>query len=81
MATATATDNRITWTSNNTIVTEWFERDRAFVGLDTVNGQPIVEFWDEDVEQFAEDFKGLRQSFQDALIEYANDLQLSPSAI
>jgi hypothetical protein len=34
----------------------WFERDRAYVGLENkLNGKTIVEWWDEDVAQALED--------------------------
>jgi hypothetical protein len=34
----------------------WFERDRAYVGLENkLNGKTIIEWWDEDVTQAIED--------------------------
>ena len=75
----TTITKQITWTPRNTVYSEWFERDRAHVCLETLSGSTIFELWDEEVGEFAEDgFKGLRQDWQSALIEYANDLQMIP---
>lgn len=74
MSTAIATAKRqINWTPRNTYLYQWFERDRAHVRLETAAGETIIELWDEEVAEFGEGFKGLRQSWAEALIEYAND--------
>jgi hypothetical protein len=66
------------WHTNNTEFTEWFERDRAMVRLTDTRGQEIICLWDDDVNQFVEDgFKSRRQSWHEALAEYATDHKLT----
>lgn len=65
------------WHENNTICHEWFERDRAMVRLTDTRDQEILCLWDEEVEQFVEDgFKSHRQTWHEALSEYATKLKL-----
>lgn len=65
------------WHTNNTLFTSWFERDRAMVRLTDTNENEILCMWDADVNQFVEDgFKTSRQSWHDALAEYATGHKL-----
>jgi hypothetical protein len=60
------------WHENNTIYSEWFERDRAMVRLTDTRDNKIICLWDDAVSQFVEDgFKTNRQSWHEALAEYA----------
>lgn len=60
------------WHENNTVCSEWFERDRQHVRLCDTRGNEILCLWDDEVSQFVEDgFKGRRQSWHEALSEYA----------
>lgn len=44
------------WTTDNTTLDRWFERDRAYVGLvDKDSGHPILDVWDGEVEELVED--------------------------
>ena len=68
------------WHTNNTEYSEWFERDRAMVRLTDNRGNEIMCLWDEDVAQFAEDgFKTRRQSWHEALCEYATEHKVRAS--
>lgn len=65
------------YSTENTQCHTWFERDRAMVRLTDTRGQEIICLWDEDVSQFVEDgFKGPRQSWHEALTEYATEMKL-----
>lgn len=65
------------WHENNTICDTWFERDRAMVRLTDIRGQEIICLWDNQVSEFIEDgFKRDRQSWHQALSQYATDFKL-----
>lgn len=65
------------WHINNTQFSEWFERDRAMVRLTDMRDREIICLWDADVNQFIEDgFKTNRQSWHEALAEYATEHKL-----
>jgi hypothetical protein len=60
------------WHTNNTQFHDWFERDRQHVRLEDSSGREIISLWDEEVSDFVRDgFKTTRQSWHDALCEYA----------
>lgn len=64
------------WKKNEVEVETWFERDRAFVGIQVrETGDYIAEWWDEDVSAAFEDgfFKSGRD-FDKSVIEYADHL-------
>lgn len=52
----------------------WFERDRAYVGLENENGETILEFWDEEVREAIEDGFLDPKDFKGSIIEYAKHL-------
>jgi len=59
------------------IANTWFERDRAYVGLeDEDSGKTIIEFWDEEVEQAIEDGFLNPKDYYNSLIEYALEMKL-----
>jgi hypothetical protein len=65
------------WHVNNTLFTEWFERDRAMVRLTDKFDREIMCLWDDDVQAFVDDgFKTHRQSWHEALTEYATEHKL-----
>lgn len=65
------------WHENNTQFSEWFERDRAMVRLTDSRGNEILCLWDSEVAEFIEDgFKTSRQTWHEALCEYATSLKL-----
>jgi len=65
------------WHENNTVFSDWFERDRACVRLEDTRGNEIVCLWDSEVSDFVEDgFKSSRQSWHEALCEYATQHKL-----
>ena len=66
------------WHENNTIYSEWFERDRAMVRITDMFDREIMCLWDSDVEDFVTDgFKTTRQSWHEALTEYATERKLT----
>lgn len=66
------------WNTNNTKFSEWFERDRASVRLTDMFDREIICLWDEAVAEFVEDgFKTSRQSWHEALVEYATEHKLT----
>lgn len=70
------------YTTHNTTCATWFERDRAHVALRDENDRDVFELWDEDVGQFVEDgFKSNRQSWHEAMVEYANAHGLRPKKL
>ena len=65
------------WNTNNTKLSTWFERDRAMVRLTDNRDNEIICLWDSDVSQFIEDgFKKSRESWHDALVNYATEMKL-----
>jgi hypothetical protein len=65
------------WHTNNTEIFEWFERDRACVRLTDKRGNEIMCLWDQEVEDFVVDgFKSMRQTWHEALTEYATERKL-----
>lgn len=73
-----STDSRpYHWHTNNTECSTWFERDRANVRLTDTRGNEIICLWDDEVNEFIEDgFKTHRQSWHEALSEYASEHKL-----
>ena len=65
------------WHENNTVCDTWFERDRAMVRLTDTRANEIICLWDDAVNEFVEDgFKSRRQSWHEALAEYATEHKL-----
>lgn len=62
------------WTRQNTKISTWFERDRASVVLETLDGKTILEFWDDDVHQAVEDGFLNPKDWHGSAVEYANHL-------
>ena len=66
------------WTTENTTIHTWFERDRQHVELrmkldiDTT----IVEWWDDDVTQAVEDGFLDPKRWHESVVEYANQHNL-----
>ena len=44
-----------TYRKSDTTLETWFERDRAYVGLEAPDGHTICEWWDEAVSEAVED--------------------------
>jgi hypothetical protein len=66
------------WTTDNTALESWFERDRSYVALaDASSGRGILEAWDADVQSLIEDgFLDPRDLHRSA-VWYANHLGVS----
>lgn len=65
------------WNTNNTEFSDWFERDRQMVRLCDKIDREIICLWDDAVTEFVQDgFKSRRQSWHEALCEYATQHQL-----
>ncbi|MGH9716772.1 MAG: hypothetical protein ACRD4R_08590 [Candidatus Acidiferrales bacterium] len=58
----------------------WFERDRAYVALCTLDGTAIVSWWDEAVAEAIEDGSLEPRSLHESAYEYARHLRLVGSA-
>ena len=66
------------WTTSNTKLNTWFERNRSFIGLETTDGETIADWWDEDVHAMFESGyfvsnKGQSRLHQ-SVVEYANEM-------
>lgn len=70
------------WHTNNTLCSTWFDiRDRAVVRLTDTRDQEIMCLFDEAVADFiADGFKTDRQSWHEALAEYATEHKLRTKA-
>lgn len=67
------------WTTENTALATWFERDRAHVSLTVAaSGESILEAWDEEVAALAEDGFLDPRDWHRSAVEYANHLSLPP---
>ncbi len=65
------------WNTNNTVFSEWFERDRACVRITDKFDREIICLWDDQVNEFVEDgFKSRNQSWHEALCEYATERKI-----
>lgn len=65
------------WTTENTALATWFERDRAHVWLVAHGtGRDILDLWDEDVLQLVEDGFLDPRDWHGSALEYANSLGL-----
>lgn len=51
------------YTTENTTLHTWFERDRAHIELRDENDDTIIEWWDEEVEEMFEDGFFSRHAF------------------
>ncbi|HVB56998.1 MAG TPA: hypothetical protein VNE63_11275 [Candidatus Acidoferrales bacterium] len=58
----------------------WFERDRAWVALQTLDGETILEWWDEAVSEAIEDGFLNPRRYHESAYEYAESLRLVSSA-
>ena len=66
--------NTKTYTTRNTELATWFERDRQNVELSTCEGKTLLDVWDDDVTQLLEDgFLNARHLHRSAC-EYVNSL-------
>ena len=76
---ATLRDSRrATWTRSNTRVDTWFERDRAHVDLQTLSGDTIIEWRDEEVEEAVQDGFLSPRDWHGSAVEYANHIGAKP---
>lgn len=66
------------WTRSNTRVDTWFERDRAHVNLETMDGRTIVEWWDDAVAEAVEDGFLNPRDYHGSAVEYANYIGAKP---
>ena len=71
------------WTTDNTTIETWFERDRRYVGLSnkameskdqTKRNTVIIEWWDEDITQLVEDGFLDSKRWHESAVEYANEI-------
>lgn len=67
------------WTRQNTKINTWFERDRASVVLETLDGTTIIEWWDEAVEEAVQDGFLDPRDYHGSAIEYANYVGAQPA--
>ena len=70
--------NKTVWTRQNTKLDTWFERDRAHVSLETLNGKTIIEWWDEAVEEAVQDGFLNPKDYHGSAVEYANYIGAQP---
>jgi RadC-like JAB domain len=68
----------VTWTKKNTKLSTWFERDRAYVGLSTLDGRAIFDLWDDAVQEAVEDGFLKPRDFHGSAVEWANSLGMKP---
>lgn len=54
----------------------WFERDRAWVALQTLDGETILEFWDSAVSEAIEDGFLNPRRYHESAYGYAEHLRL-----
>ncbi|HEX5423265.1 MAG TPA: hypothetical protein VFW94_06930 [Candidatus Acidoferrales bacterium] len=59
----------------------WFERDRSYVSLQTLNDEPIIEWWDEAVSEAIEDGFLNPRSLHESAFDYAAHLRLVGGAL
>ncbi|MEQ1936097.1 MAG: hypothetical protein ABL962_19760 [Fimbriimonadaceae bacterium] len=63
------------YTTLNTTIHTWFERDRQHVELRrATDSKTIAEWWDEDVTQAVEDGFLNPKNYHRSAVEYANDM-------
>ena len=66
------------WSTDNTTLDHWSERDRAYVGLaDKESGDPILDVWDGEVGQLIEDGFLDSRDLHGSAVWYANHLGLA----
>ena len=68
-------------TIEQTELQTWFERDRAWVSLQTLNGETILEWWDEAVWEAIEDGFLNPRCYHQSAYEYAESLRLVGGAL
>ena len=62
-------------TRDNTHINTWFERDRAYVGLEyNDTDETIIEFWDSDVSELVEDGFLDPSDWHGSMVEYYRHL-------
>lgn len=59
----------------------WFERDRAWVALENLDGETIIEWWDEAVSEAIEDGFLNPRHYHESAYEYAEHLRLVGGAL
>ncbi len=59
----------------------WFERDRAWVSLQTLDGETILEWWDEAVPEAIEDGFLNPRHYHESAFEYAQSLRFVGGAL
>lgn len=69
---------RTYWTVSNTKLEHWNERDRLHIGLETIDGKTIADWWDDDAQQMFEDGFFNRHRLHQSVVDYANDMGLRP---
>ena len=67
------------WTRQNTKLATWFERDRAHVDLQTLDGATIIEWWDEAVHEAVEDGFLNPRDWHGSAVKYANYIGAQPT--
>lgn len=67
------------WTTRNTELHKWFERDNQLVELrDAKTDRTIIEFRDEDVTDMVESGFLDPRNWHSSLVEYANEMKINP---
>lgn len=67
------------WTTENTTIETWFERDRQYIGLcdkskDSTTNNTVAEWWDGDVTELVEDGFLDPKRWHESAVEYVNSL-------
>jgi hypothetical protein len=70
----------VAWTTDNTDIRTWFERDRASVVLTTLDDTSIIEWWDDDVHEAVQDGFLNPRDWHGSAVEYANQMGAQPPA-
>lgn len=70
----------VEWTTSNTEISTWFERDRASVVLNTLDGTTVIEWWDDDVHEAVQDGFLNPRDWHGSAVEYANQMGAQPQA-
>jgi len=64
------------YTMQDTTLQTWFERDRAHVCLNDLDGNTLIEWWDDDVSEAIDDGFLDPRDYHRSAFEYARDLKL-----
>lgn len=61
------------YTTENTIISTWFERDRSHIALEDANSEKIIlEFWDDELKELVTDGFLNPKDWHNSMVKYAN---------